>query len=160
VRPSRGSPTPRQRVVEYRTRERLRRAIVGGLASGRLRYLAAGPSVPAADALFTDGITEARDEAGNFFGEDRLVDFLRREAAASHPAPETVRRLVHAVMRHQRGVLQDDATVLLARWDAQLGARTERSSAGVHGNRRVGYRHTATDDAADRVGSGIDPGMP
>jgi hypothetical protein len=67
--------------------------------------------------LYTDGITEARDDAGNFFGEDRLVDFLRREAAASRPPPETVRRLVHAVMRHQRGVLQDDASVLLARWD-------------------------------------------
>jgi Stage II sporulation protein E (SpoIIE) len=70
--------------------------------------------------LYTDGITEARDEAGNFFGEERLVDFLRREAASGHSPPETVRRLVHAVMRHQRGVLQDDATVLLARWDAQL----------------------------------------
>jgi serine/threonine protein phosphatase PrpC len=68
--------------------------------------------------LYTDGITEARDEAGNFFGEERLVDFLRREAASDHPPPETVRRLVQAVMRHQRGVLQDDATVLLARWDA------------------------------------------
>jgi Stage II sporulation protein E (SpoIIE) len=70
--------------------------------------------------LYTDGITEARDEAGNFFGEERLVDFLRREAASDHPPPETVRRLITAVMRHQRGVLQDDATVLLARWDAQL----------------------------------------
>jgi Stage II sporulation protein E (SpoIIE) len=69
--------------------------------------------------LYTDGITEARDEAGNFFGEERLIDFLRREAASDHPPPETVRRLVHSVMRHQRGVLQDDATVLLARWDAQ-----------------------------------------
>ena len=66
--------------------------------------------------LYTDGVTEARDEAGNFFGEERLVDFLRREAASDHPPPETARRLVHAVMRHQRGVLQDDATVLLARW--------------------------------------------
>ena len=68
--------------------------------------------------LYTDGITEARDDAGNFFGEERLVDFLRREAASNHPPPETVRRLVQAVMRHQRGVLQDDATVLLARWEA------------------------------------------
>jgi serine/threonine protein phosphatase PrpC len=70
--------------------------------------------------LYTDGITEARDETGNFFGEERLVDSLRREAASERPPPETVRRLVQAVMRHQRGVLQDDATVLLARWDAQL----------------------------------------
>jgi len=57
---------------------------------------------------------------GDFFGEERLVDFLRREAASERPPPETVRRLVQAVMCHQGAVLQDDATVLLARWDAQL----------------------------------------
>ena len=77
--------------------------------------------------LYTDGITEARDEAGDFFGEDRLADFLRREAASNQPPPETVRRLVHAVMRHQRGVLQDDATVLLARWDPS-GETRDRST--------------------------------
>jgi hypothetical protein len=68
--------------------------------------------------LHTDGITEARDSTGTFFGEARLIDFLEREAASGHPPPETVRRLIHAVMSHQNGVLQDDATVLLARWDA------------------------------------------
>lgn len=68
--------------------------------------------------LYTDGITEARDHTGAFFGEARLIDFLCREAAAAHPPPETVRRLVKAVLEHQSGVLQDDATVLLARWDA------------------------------------------
>lgn len=66
--------------------------------------------------LHTDGITEARDAAGEFFGEERLVEFLEREAAADAPPPETVRRLVRAVLRHQDGVLQDDATVVLARW--------------------------------------------
>jgi hypothetical protein len=66
--------------------------------------------------LYTDGVTEARDATGEYFGDVRLVDFLEREAAAGHPPPETVRRLVQAVMAHQNGVLQDDATVLLARW--------------------------------------------
>lgn len=66
--------------------------------------------------LHTDGITEARDPAGELFGERRLADFLAREAAARHPPPETARRLVKAVLAHQNGVLQDDATVLLARW--------------------------------------------
>ena len=66
--------------------------------------------------LHTDGITEARDSAGRFFGDARLVDFLEREAASGHPPPETVRRLTQAVLGHQDGVLQDDATVLLARW--------------------------------------------
>ena len=66
--------------------------------------------------LQTDGISEARDHAGHFFGEERLVDFLQREAAAGHPPPETARRLIKAVLTHQNGELQDDATVLLARW--------------------------------------------
>ncbi len=66
--------------------------------------------------LHTDGVTEARDPSGTMFGERRLIDFLRREAAAGHPPPETARRLVDAVLDYQRGVLQDDATILLARW--------------------------------------------
>jgi hypothetical protein len=67
--------------------------------------------------LFTDGIVEARDASGRQFGTDRLIHFLQREAAGELPPPETVRRLMRAVMAHQDNVLQDDATVLLARWD-------------------------------------------
>jgi hypothetical protein len=67
-------------------------------------------------ALYTDGITEARDSSGAWFGEARLMEFLTRAIAAGHPPPETVRRLTHAVLEHQGGLLQDDATVLLARW--------------------------------------------
>ncbi|SFF32382.1 PP2C family protein-serine/threonine phosphatase [Blastococcus tunisiensis] len=66
--------------------------------------------------LYTDGIAEARDASGAWFGEDRLMDFLSREIAAGQPPAETVRRLTQAVLRHQGGLLQDDATVLLARW--------------------------------------------
>jgi Stage II sporulation protein E (SpoIIE) len=66
--------------------------------------------------LHTDGITEARDRNGDLFGETRLTDFLEREAAAEHPPPETARRLIKAVLAHQNGALQDDASVLLARW--------------------------------------------
>jgi hypothetical protein len=67
-------------------------------------------------ALYTDGITEARDAGGGWFGEQRLVDFLTREIAAGQPPPETVRRLTKAVLEHQGGLLQDDASILLARW--------------------------------------------
>ena len=66
--------------------------------------------------LYTDGITEARDAAGAWFGEERLVDFLTRSAAAAHPPPETARRLIAAVLDHQGGLLQDDASILLACW--------------------------------------------
>lgn len=67
--------------------------------------------------LHTDGITGARDREGHRFGESRLADLLSREFAAGDPAPETVRRLVAAVLRHQGGALQDDAAVLLVHWD-------------------------------------------
>ncbi|HXH78455.1 PP2C family protein-serine/threonine phosphatase [Nocardioides sp.] len=67
--------------------------------------------------LYTDGVTEARAAGtGDLFGEERLIDFLEREAMAQHSPTETVRRLIHAVLDHQADVLQDDATVLLARW--------------------------------------------
>jgi hypothetical protein len=67
-------------------------------------------------ALYSDGVTEARDHMGAFFGEARLIDMLERQAAAHLPLAETVRRLTRAVLEHQAGVLQDDATVVLAAW--------------------------------------------
>ncbi len=67
-------------------------------------------------ALHTDGVTEARDATGACFGEERLVDVLTREVSGGQPPPETARRLIHAVLEHRDGVLQDDASVLLARW--------------------------------------------
>ncbi|GGM88226.1 phosphatase [Lentzea pudingi] len=87
-----------------------------GLGTGELTI--AEEPLQSDDWLFlhTDGVTEARDANGEFFGETRLTDFLEREAAAAHPPPETTRRLAKAVLAHQNGVLQDDATVLLARW--------------------------------------------
>jgi serine phosphatase RsbU (regulator of sigma subunit) len=71
--------------------------------------------------LYTDGVTEARDASGAFFGERRLADFLMRQAAAGHSPPETVRRLVRAVLDHQGGLLQDDASILLACWGPGTG---------------------------------------
>jgi serine phosphatase RsbU (regulator of sigma subunit) len=67
-------------------------------------------------ALYSDGLVEARNAAGSWFGEETLKDFLTREMAASRPPAETVRRLTQAVLRHQGGLLQDDATILLATW--------------------------------------------
>jgi serine phosphatase RsbU (regulator of sigma subunit) len=67
-------------------------------------------------ALYSDGVVEARDAAGRWFGEKLLRHLLIREMAASQPPAETVRRLTQAVLRHQGGLLQDDATMLLATW--------------------------------------------
>ena len=66
--------------------------------------------------LFSDGVVEARSEEGEFFGLERLVDLLNREESAGHPPPETLRRLILAVLEHQQGMLQDDATLLLVEW--------------------------------------------
>lgn len=66
--------------------------------------------------LYTDGITEARDAGGEFFGERRLVDLLGRAGLDRLPAPETLRRLGAAVLAHQGGMLQDDATLMMVEW--------------------------------------------
>jgi serine phosphatase RsbU (regulator of sigma subunit) len=66
--------------------------------------------------LHTDGVTEARSVTGEFFGDDRLADFVERAAAADLLPAETVRRLTHALLDHQDGDLQDDATMLLVQW--------------------------------------------
>ncbi len=66
--------------------------------------------------MFSDGVVEARSDAGDFFGLDRLLDLLTREESGGQPAPETLRRLILAVLEHQQDMLQDDATLLLLEW--------------------------------------------
>lgn len=66
--------------------------------------------------LFSDGVVDARSEEGDFFGVERLGDLVTREWSAGHPPPETMRRLVQAVLGHQAGELQDDATTVLVEW--------------------------------------------
>ncbi|MFJ8106061.1 PP2C family protein-serine/threonine phosphatase [Streptomyces sp. NPDC096132] len=68
--------------------------------------------------LYTDGIIEARDAAGREFGRDRFVDFIVRHHSGHQTLHETLRRLMHAVVEHHAGRLDDDATVLLAEWHA------------------------------------------
>jgi hypothetical protein len=66
--------------------------------------------------FFTDGVVEARSAEGEFFGVERLVDFASRTSASAMPAPETMRRLLHAILDHQAGALQDDATIVVVEW--------------------------------------------
>lgn len=66
--------------------------------------------------IYTDGVTEARDAANKLFGTDRLVDFVTRAAADKLPPSETLRRLNRAILEHQEGHLQDDATTVLVEW--------------------------------------------
>ncbi len=69
--------------------------------------------------LYTDGVIEARTPQGEFFGLERLTDFLEREAASGQPAEELLRRLVQTVLEHQAAELRDDATLLLVQWTGE-----------------------------------------
>jgi hypothetical protein len=66
--------------------------------------------------LYTDGLTEARHPDGQMFTVLGLGEFIEREAAAGQTAPETLRRLRHAIVERQPGPLRDDATAVLVEW--------------------------------------------
>ncbi|WP_433477558.1 PP2C family protein-serine/threonine phosphatase [Spirillospora sp. CA-142024] len=78
--------------------------------------------------LYTDGIVEARDPEKAEFGLDRFVDFIIRHNAAGLPVPETLRRLIHSILGHHAGRLDDDATVLVLEWHG-TSARTDAEQA-------------------------------
>jgi len=64
-------------------------------------------------ALYTDGVTEAPDEAMEEFGEDRLVAALQRHRKL---APgELLDAIVGEVRRHSPREQQDDLTLIVAR---------------------------------------------
>jgi serine phosphatase RsbU (regulator of sigma subunit) len=74
--------------------------------------------------FYTDGVTEARDAGGDMFGVSRLIQHTEHHAAAGLPAPETLRRLAHAVATHHDGPYVDDATLVLAQWSSADAQRS------------------------------------
>ena len=74
--------------------------------------------------LYTDGVTEARTPGGDRFGLDRLVGLAEQHERAGLPAPETLRRLAHAVIGHQDGPPADDATLMLVQWSTPAALNT------------------------------------
>ena len=68
--------------------------------------------------LYTDGITEARDAAGNLFGYEQLSAFVADSHARGFPPAETMRRLIHQIVSYENGELRDDATAAMLRWRA------------------------------------------
>jgi serine phosphatase RsbU (regulator of sigma subunit)/catechol 2,3-dioxygenase-like lactoylglutathione lyase family enzyme len=63
--------------------------------------------------LYTDGLTEARSSSGEEFGEDRLVDALRRGRVLS--ATALLQSIVQAVQDFSGNSHEDDMTLLVAR---------------------------------------------
>ena len=72
---------------------------------------------PGDSVLFlTDGVIEARAPDGGLFGRSRLAGLWRDAAATGELPAEILRRLCHSILDHQKGRLQDDATLLLVSW--------------------------------------------
>lgn len=64
--------------------------------------------------LYTDGLTEARNPDGEFFGQDRLVDWFRKSLSRSHSAEELKKELATELDKFQGpAALQDDQTFLI-----------------------------------------------
>ena len=87
--------------------------------------------------VYTDGVTEARSPDGEFFGLTRLIDLVTRNLAAELPAPETMRRVVHALLEHQAGDLDDDATLLLVEWHGAPGTHDHPPFPSLTGERAL-----------------------
>ena len=97
----------------------------GGMVLGVLDEVAFGAQhavLRPGDSLFlyTDGITEAMDEAAQLFSEERLQHCLQQRP---HTAPEAlIHHVLEAVKRHSGTAPQsDDITALAIRWHADNG---------------------------------------
>jgi serine phosphatase RsbU (regulator of sigma subunit) len=64
-------------------------------------------------ALYTDGITEAANDRGEEFGEEKLVQMLRRHR--DQPCQAAVASIANEVCALSPGNQQDDITLILAR---------------------------------------------
>jgi serine phosphatase RsbU (regulator of sigma subunit) len=64
-------------------------------------------------ALYTDGVTEAINEAGEEFGEERLIESLRKNREL--PSQALLGSLVDGVQRFGRREQRDDITLVVAR---------------------------------------------
>ena len=69
---------------------------------------------PAKLLLYTDGLTEARNPHGEFFGQDRLMKWLRKEGARRSSAQEFADDLADYLVKFQSSAAQtDDQTFLI-----------------------------------------------
>ena len=63
--------------------------------------------------IYTDGITEANDSAGEEFGENRLLETIRASIALQ--VPQIVDAILAAALNFSDGEMKDDLTLVVAR---------------------------------------------
>ena len=63
--------------------------------------------------MYTDGLTEARSQEGDFYGEKRLMSFIAGGAEAD--PQDLATRLFEEVWEFSGGKLRDDIAVLVLR---------------------------------------------
>jgi sigma-B regulation protein RsbU (phosphoserine phosphatase) len=91
----------------------------GGLILGMLPQIVYDEAVTVLDrgallAIFTDGVTEAQDPAGGFYGAERLAEVLQRLRA--RPCADILHGLTEEIAAFAgEGPQSDDITVILAR---------------------------------------------
>ena len=76
--------------------------------------------------LYTDGVLEARDATGEFYGDDRLRELLA--ACAGCPAADMAERIETSVMAFQDGSPRDDIAILVIRIDETAAALSSQES--------------------------------
>jgi sigma-B regulation protein RsbU (phosphoserine phosphatase) len=77
-----------------------------GFGSERLRLMAGDRLL-----LYTDGVTEAVNEAGEEFGADRLAALMEHQSDGL--LPEHFEKIMDSVRSHSHGIFADDITLLL-----------------------------------------------
>jgi hypothetical protein len=103
-----------------------RSRVIGELTGTPTRPIGFGGAAPAVHTVrlepgdrllfFTDGVVEERLGGGEQFGMARLRELIEQTTAEELAAPETVRRLSHALMAARAGHTSDDASLLLVEW--------------------------------------------
>ena len=61
--------------------------------------------------VYTDGLTETRNASNEFFGPERLIEFL--QGSRCDQAPAVVKRCIDEVELFSPGGLRDDATIVV-----------------------------------------------
>jgi serine phosphatase RsbU (regulator of sigma subunit) len=108
-----------ERPLLVRADGKVERLTEGGLALGVLEsfpYTERTATLDPGDVLvvYSDGIPEATDELGNFFGEARLVECLAKNAPRG--ASALMAAVIEAVRGHERGTPRaDDLTIVVVR---------------------------------------------